>query len=141
MFEKVLLAIDLNEAKGSVKAATAAKMLIEQSGGSLHVVNVLPDVGMAMVGASIGPELRKQVMDEAKSALAAFAETNLPDLPMHNLHIVQGTIYDRIIHTANEIDADTIVVGAHRPEFKDYLVGPNAARVVRHADQTVLVVR
>lgn len=141
MFEKVLLAIDLNEADGSVKAATAAKMLIEQSGGSLHVVNVLPDTGMAMVGASIGPELRKQVLDEAKTALAAFAEANLPDLPMHNLHIVQGTIYDRIIHTAEEIDADTIVVGAHRPEFKDYLVGPNAARVVRHADQTVLVVR
>jgi nucleotide-binding universal stress UspA family protein len=33
------------------------------------------------------------------------------------------------------------VVGAHRQDLKDYLLGPNAARVVRHADCSVYVVR
>ncbi len=32
-------------------------------------------------------------------------------------------------------------IGSHRPELKDYLLGPNAARVVRHANCSVLVVR
>lgn len=141
MFAKVLLAIDLNEAEGSVKAAKAALMLTAQSDGELHVINVLPDTGMAIVGASLGADLRDRVMTEAKTALVAFAEANLPDVPTEALHILQGSIYDRIIHLAEEIGADTIVVGSHRPEFKDYLVGPNAARVVRHADQSVLVVR
>ncbi|MEO0863555.1 MAG: universal stress protein, partial [Pseudomonadota bacterium] len=36
---------------------------------------------------------------------------------------------------------DAIFVGAHRPELKDYLIGPNAARVARHAQQSVFVVR
>ncbi|MBT6187404.1 MAG: universal stress protein, partial [Rhodospirillales bacterium] len=30
---------------------------------------------------------------------------------------------------------------SHRPALKDYLLGPNAAQVVRHADVSVLVVR
>jgi nucleotide-binding universal stress UspA family protein len=34
-----------------------------------------------------------------------------------------------------------IVLASHRPELKDYLLGPNAARVVRHAKCSVLVVR
>ncbi|MEP3300223.1 MAG: universal stress protein, partial [Pseudoruegeria sp.] len=37
--------------------------------------------------------------------------------------------------------ADLIVIGAHRPDFKDYLLGPNAARVVRHSECSVYVVR
>ena len=42
---------------------------------------------------------------------------------------------------ANRLGCDLIVVGAHRPELGDYLLGPNAARIVRHADQSVFVVR
>jgi nucleotide-binding universal stress UspA family protein len=38
-------------------------------------------------------------------------------------------------------EADLIVVGSHRPAMKDYLLGTNAARVVRHAHCSVLVVR
>jgi len=40
-----------------------------------------------------------------------------------------------------KIDADLIVLGANRPDLKDYLLGPNASRVVRHSARSVLVVR
>ena len=50
-------------------------------------------------------------------------------------------MYEVILAVAKGIDADLIVMASHRPELKDYLLGPNAARVVRHADQSVLVVR
>jgi nucleotide-binding universal stress UspA family protein len=42
---------------------------------------------------------------------------------------------------ADKLGCDAIVMAAHRPELRDYLLGPNAARVVRHANQSVLVVR
>ena len=38
-------------------------------------------------------------------------------------------------------EADLIVVGSHRPAMRDYLLGTNAARVVRHAHCSVLVAR
>ena len=57
-------------------------------------------------------------------------------------HIVgEGTIYKTIIETADQIGADLIIMGSHRPELQDYLLGPNAARVVRHSAKSVLVVR
>lgn len=60
----------------------------------------------------------------------------------HVRHVVgRGTVYEEILRIAGEIGSDLIVIGSHRPELKDYLLGPNAARVVRHADCSVLVVR
>jgi len=141
MFARILLAVDLNETPGSARAAQAALGLAAQGGGTVDVVNVVPDSGMAIVGAALGPGHDARILDEARKALEAFAAAHLPGLPAAACHVVQGTIYDRIIATADRIGADAIVVGSHRPEFKDYLVGPNAARVVRHAAQSVLVVR
>ncbi|MFY2822514.1 universal stress protein, partial [Ruegeria sp. MALMAid1280] len=46
-----------------------------------------------------------------------------------------------ILHTAAEAGSDLIVIGAHKPDLKDYLLGPNAARVVRHSTVSVYVVR
>ena len=43
--------------------------------------------------------------------------------------------------TVEAAGAELIVMASHRPELRDYLIGPNAARVMRHADASVLVVR
>jgi nucleotide-binding universal stress UspA family protein len=40
-----------------------------------------------------------------------------------------------------EAEVDLVVVGSHRPTMKDYLLGTNAARVIRHARCSVLVPR
>jgi glycine betaine/choline ABC-type transport system substrate-binding protein len=40
-----------------------------------------------------------------------------------------------------ELPADLIVMASHRPSLKDYLLGPNAAHVARHARCTVYIVR
>jgi hypothetical protein len=47
----------------------------------------------------------------------------------------------RRLGVAEEAGADLVVVGSHRPAMKDYLLGTNAARVVRHARCSVLVAR
>ena len=55
--------------------------------------------------------------------------------------VAQGTVYKIVIDTADGIGADLIVMASHRPERRDYLLGANAARVVRHSEKSVLVVR
>ncbi len=55
--------------------------------------------------------------------------------------IAEGKIYREILNAAQAIEADLIVIGSHHPERKDYMLGPNAARVVRHVDCSVMVVR
>ncbi len=42
---------------------------------------------------------------------------------------------------AKDLKIDHVVMGAHRPSLADYLLGPNSARVARHAGCSVTVVR
>jgi len=49
--------------------------------------------------------------------------------------------YAEILGVAEEAGAHLIVVGSHRPAMRDYLLGTNASRVVRHASSSVLVAR
>ena len=52
-----------------------------------------------------------------------------------------GSIYREVLKVAGEFGCDLIVLASHRPEITDYILGPNAERVVRHAEQSVMVVR
>ncbi|EAQ02383.1 hypothetical protein OB2597_19911 [Pseudooceanicola batsensis HTCC2597] len=141
MFNKILLAVDINDDAGAQRAADHGLELARMCGAELHVLNVVPDMGFNLVGSAFGPEHAKQVRTETETALRTWAEGAMPGAGIAGLHVSQGTVYDQIIRKADKLGADAIVVGAHRPELRDYLVGPNAARVVRHAKQAVLVVR
>jgi nucleotide-binding universal stress UspA family protein len=52
-----------------------------------------------------------------------------------------GSIGHEILGAARERRADLIVMASHRPEMKDYFIGPNAAYVAQHAFCSVLVLR
>ena len=53
--------------------------------------------------------------------------------------------YIRVVdqgHVAAEDDkVDLIIIASHKPGLQDYFLGSTAARVVRHASCSVLVVR
>lgn len=141
MFKMILLAVDMNDLPESGHVAEAAVHMAQCEGAKLHVINVIPGSGMAMVGSYLGPDQANVIKAEAVEKLAAWAAGAIPDEILAGLHVMQGTIYHEIIKMAQKVGADAIVVGANRPALKDYLVGPNAARVVRHAPQSVLVIR
>jgi nucleotide-binding universal stress UspA family protein len=52
-----------------------------------------------------------------------------------------GSIYHEVLHEVEDMGADLVVVGSHRPSMRSYLLGSNAATIVRHATCSVLVVR
>ncbi len=141
MFKNLLLAVDLNDAHGAQRCGQAAASMARNEQASLHVLNVVPDSGMSIVGASLGPQHADRIMASAKADLEAWAADNIPDGIDLHLHVLRGTVYDQIIKTAASLGADAIFVGAHRPELKDYLIGPNSARVARHSTQSVFVIR
>jgi nucleotide-binding universal stress UspA family protein len=55
--------------------------------------------------------------------------------------VKQGHSSNTILDEAEALGADCIVLGSHRPDYRDYLIGSTAARVVRHAQCTVVVER
>ena len=140
MFSRILLPIDLNHDSSSQKALPTAIELAKTSGASLHVLTVVPDFGMSIISQYFPEGYEKQVAKKTLEDLRDFAKKHVPD-DIDVQHIVGGgTAYQIILKIAGEIDADLIVMDSRRPELQDYLLGPNAARVVRHADCSVLIV-
>lgn len=141
MFKTVLLAVDVNDPKGSQRPAETAQQLAKSDGATLHIMNVVPDFGMSIVGSFFTKDHNTQIMAEAKAALEDWVQglDTVPDDTV--LHVDQGTIYEQVLKEAAQINADAIVVGAHKSQLKDYLIGPNAARIARHAQQSVFIVR
>ncbi len=101
---------------------------------------MVPDFG-ATVAQYCPDGSEKRTLAEAEKQLGDFLRERVPE-DLKARHIVgHGTIYQEVLRAADRIGADLIVMASHRPELRDYLIGPNAARVMRHANASVLVVR
>ena len=140
MFKKVLATIDLGDLESSKTVVEAALELIVGE-DTLHVVCVVPDFGVGVVGSFFPGGHEEEALKKANKALHDFTSASVPKSVEVQHVVAHGNVYEEIIDAADRVGADIIVVGSHRPKLKDYLLGPNAARVVRHAPQSVLVVR
>ncbi len=141
MYKNILLSVDLNDESSWKKALPTAVELCQASGASLRVLTVIPDFGMSIVDQYFPEGFEEEMSGKVMKALKEFVKDNVPD-GVNVQHIVgEGSIYEVILKMADDTKADLIVIASHRPELKNFLLGPNAARVVRHADCSVLVVR
>lgn len=141
MFKEILLPIDLNHPETQVKAVEAAIASLGAFQGRLHVMTVVPDFGMSMVADYFPEDYEERMLQNVRDSLHKYVSEHFPE-NMEVQHIVaQGSVYDEILRVAKDIGANLIIMASHRPELSDYLIGPNASRVVRHADCSVLVVR
>lgn len=142
MYKDILLPVDFSDESSWKKIVPIAKGFSDAFGSTLHVMTVVPDSGVGIVSQYFSKDAVKKVIEEINQALHEFVDKNIPEDKYKVQHIVTtGNVYESIINTAKKIDVDLIIMSAHRPELKDYLLGPNAARVVRHSDRSVLVVR
>ncbi len=141
MYKEILLAVDLNEESSWRRALPTSVEYCRAFDATLHIVAVAPNVGMPFVGQFFPDGYERQLEDSFLESLHEFSREHVPK-DVRVQHIVsQGTVYQEILEVAEKIGADLVVMASHRPELKDYLLGPNAARVVRHANCSVLVVR
>ena len=141
MYNHILLPIDLGQDSSWKKALPTAISLCKNFGASLHVLTVVPDFGMSIVGQYFPEGYEKEMAEKVLGQLRDFVGEHVPD-DVRVQHVVgEGSVYEVVLKIAREVNADLIVMGSHRPELKDYLLGPNAARVVRHANCSVMVVR
>lgn len=141
MYTSILLPIDLGQDSSWKKALPIALDMAANHSAQLTIMTVLPDFGMSMVSLNFPADFEKNGLAKVSEALNSFVKEHVPGDVKVNTHVGHGTVYSEIIETADKLNCDLIVLTSHRPEMRDYLIGPNAARVVRHARQSVFVVR
>ena len=138
MFKKILVPVDLSITAETQKLLAHARTLAEQWSSEVHVVSVIPTVGMPIVGSYMDENFEKSARQSAEAELARQIDmAGIAATP----HVLTGTVYDKVITLAQSLDVDLILIAAHQPDLKDYLLGSNAARLVRHSHKSVLVLR
>ncbi len=141
MYTSILLPIDTGHSSSWQKAAPTAVNLARSEGAKIHVMTVIPDFGMSVVGSFFPSNFADDALKATAAELDKIVAGIIPPELLAGTHAVSGTIYKRILVKAEELGCDVIVLASHRPEKADYLLGPNAARIVRHANCSVFVVR
>ena len=141
MYKDILLPVDLNEASSWSRSLPTAIEYCRAFGATLHVMCVVPSFGFAAVSQYFPEGTEEKLLEAMARQLREFIAANVPaGIPVQDI-VAHGSVPKEIIATAERIDADLIVMASHRPELKDYLLGPNSAYVVRHTGRSVLVVR
>ena len=143
MFQKIVMPIDLEDENSWRKALPVAVDYAVHAEAELHVLTVVPDhmLRMTFVAQLIPEGYEENLLEDAKDRLTQLLDDELPDGQPVQKVVRLGSIHKEIMRYARDIDADLIIMGTHRPEISDYLLGPNAAHVVRHADCSVWTIR
>lgn len=142
MYRRILVAIDVNEGSGWQAPLIAAAEHARKFGSEQLIVLAVVRELEALVYAEMGTVAYEMIARSMENQLATrVREIGAFDLSP-KIQVQHGaSIYDVILEVAEETGTDLIVVGSHRPAMKDYLLGTNAGRVVRHARCSVLVAR
>ena len=136
MYKTILVPIDLAHVEQGKPMIDVAKTLADK-GAKIVLVNVVEDVP-ARVTAVLPVDAHQMIIEHAESELNAMAKLAGAEV---DAVIRDGHPPSEIIDVAKDKGADLIIVASHRPDWHDYLLGSTAARVVRHAQCSVLVVR
>ncbi|MFC5736729.1 universal stress protein [Sinirhodobacter huangdaonensis] len=135
MYSNIIVPLAFDEDHNPDTALNVARALASD-GARITLVHVMADVpgyAISYMPEGYATELR-QTLQQQLDGLAADFEAGAGV-------IRQGNAANEILDLAEEIQADCIVIASHRPGFGDYLIGSTAARVVRHAPCSVMVLR
>jgi universal stress protein G len=140
VFRRILVPIDLAHPELGTPSVETAVTLARASGGTVRLLNVLPDTP-ADLATYVPADFDEQQRRTAQEALEIVAGES--GLDAHHVSVVvrQGGVHHEVLDEATAIAADLIVMSSHQPGKRTYFLGSNAAHVVRHATCSVLVVR
>ncbi len=136
MFNNILVAVDPSHDAKQDRALEMARKLADDTMAEISALTVVEPMPLH-IPADYGPDVRVVAADKAMNALRKHvgSESEIRTFVRH------GRAAHEIIEHAKEHNIDCILVASHRPDLTDYLLGSTAARVVRHAPCTVIVLR
>lgn len=141
LYKNIVIPVDLSEKNAFKTVIQPALNFVNAFGSKLHLVHIIPDFGMKVVEDYLPKNWLKEKRDRYSKVLDKLIKENIPEGVDVTCHIDRGAIYDKVISYAEKNDADLIIISAVRPQLRDYMLGPNASKIVRHSSVSVLVVR
>lgn len=135
MYSNIIVPVAFDESHDPDAAIEAARVLAGPGARVtfIHVMADVPGYAISYMPEGYDIELRNTLQSQLDQLANSFE--NAAGV------IRQGHAANEILDLVDELGADCVVIAGHRPGFGDYLIGSTAARVVRHAPCSVLVLR
>ncbi len=139
MYKNILVPIDLGQIEQGKELIKTAMKIGQAEDVKLTLLHVLPPIpGYA---SAFIPEGQSQESQEKALQQLEEIASELGIADKAGKIVLIGSVHIEILTWAEEADVDLIVMASHQPEFTDHLIGTTAARVVRHAHCSVMVLR
>ncbi len=134
MYKKILVPLALDHGYG-FKAIELARRLKAEGGHiiALHVFEPIHDT----VSLYVPPDHMQNVRKEAEKEIAK----RIGEEKDIDAVVLTGHSAREITRYAKKIGADCIILGSHKPDLQDYLLGSTSSRIVRHAPCAVHILR
>ena len=136
MYKNILVPIDTGHV---VEGKSIIDLAVQHAAddAKITLLNVVEDIPN-WAAVNLPADLIDKSIESVQSELKAIATAS--GIKM-DVEVRTGHSYNTILDVAEEKKADLIIVASHRPGLQDYFLGSTAAKVVRHANCSVLVVR
>ena len=135
MYANILVPLALSAPDDFRPALDAARKLATP-GARITLLHVIEEVP-AQVAGYLPPDYLEGIRRDRIADLAHRAE----GLSGVVAEVAQGNPASCILERAEAEGSDCIIIASHRPGLRDWFLGSTAARVVRHAQCAVLVMR
>ena len=136
MYNTIIVPVDVSNADKAAAMLDTAERL-GGKGAKVVLLNVIEAIP-GYVAVHMPEGYAEKAVAEAKEALSKIAASTSLNT---EIDVRGGHASPEILSVADEKSADAIIIASHRPGVQDYLLGSTAARVVRHAKCSVLVMR
>jgi universal stress protein F len=141
IFNRIVVPIDLSSKYPIDSVINMALNFAVNYSAKLYFIHIIPDVGRKMFEDFLPNNFVRKQKENYDKQMNMLIKKYIPEERKVEYKIESGSIYDKIIQYSNDIKADLIIVSAVTLQKKDYNLGSNASKVIRHAGVSVLVVR
>ena len=137
-----LIVVGLDGSPRQEHVLAAALDLAQRKDAKLLLVRAVAiPVEVPAAAFSVEPDAVGSILLENATKDVEKLAAPIPAIRRGGVHVVLGTPWRTLCDVAHERKAGLIVVGSHGYHGLDKILGTTAAKVVNHADCSVLVVR
>ncbi len=141
MYKNIVVPVDLSDNQSIRAIFPPALNFVHAFGSALHIIHIIPDFGTRLVEDYLPKNWMNDQKEKYNHQLKGLIAKYVPEEIETQCYIGRGAIYDEVINYSSRVNADLIILSAVRPQLRDYMLGPNTSKIVRHSSVSVLVVR
>ena len=136
MYKTILVPIDMGHVNEG-KAILDTAIVHDSSSAKIILLNVVAEIP-TWIASQLPEGIPENSLHSTQAEMQAIVKSTGIEMAVD---IRIGDPSRTILEVAEEKAADLIIIASHQPGLQDYFLGSTAAKVVRHAKCSVLVVR